>query len=147
LENIKHIEIPSKNGKGTLKNINQVMDCWFESGCVPFAQYHYPFENMFSGDDFLVDYIVEGLDQTRGWFYTLMVIATALSEDDIIIPPAKVIGTTGLILDENGHKYSKSKNNYSDPIELLDKYGADVVRLYLLSSPATHAEPLLFSEK
>lgn len=147
-EFIDSILIPSKKGKGYLKRDNCVMDCWFESGCVPMAQYHYPFENKLSVDDrigegYLTDFIAEGLDQTRGWFYTLFVLSVALFDK----PPAKTIVTTGLILDENGLKFSKRYGNFKDPMPVLDEHGADVMRLYLLSSPAVRAEPLKFTEK
>ncbi len=142
---IDNIEIPSKQGKGMLKSVKLVLDCWFESGCVPFAQYHYPFENenIFEGTDFLGDFICEGVDQTRGWFYTLLVISTALFDK----PPVKDIMCSGLILAEDGKKMSKRLCNYVDPIETIDKYGADAIRLYLIGSPASHAESFKFAEK
>ncbi len=143
-ETIDSIEIPSKMGKGTLKNIKLVFDCWFESGCVPIAQLHYPFENYnaFDNCDYLSEFIAEGLDQTRGWFYTLMVVSTAIFNK----PAFKNVICTGLILDENGLKFSKKYGNFKDPMEVLNKYGADVARLYLLNSPTINADPLLFSE-
>jgi isoleucyl-tRNA synthetase len=138
------IEIPSKRGKGMLKSISSVFDCWFESGCVPFAQIHYPFENKELLDlrDYLSDFVAEGLDQTRGWFYTLMVISTILKGT----PPFKKVICTGLILDEHGVKFSKKNNNFKDPMITLDKFGADVMRLYLLASPVMHGDSLLFTE-
>jgi isoleucyl-tRNA synthetase len=143
-ETIDSIEIPSKMGKGTLKNIKLVFDCWFESGCVPIAQLHYPFENSnaFDNCDYLSEFIAEGIDQTRGWFYTLMVVSTAIFNK----PAFKNVICTGLILDENGLKFSKKYGNFKDPMDILNKYGADVVRLYLLNSPTINADPLLFSE-
>ncbi len=143
-ETIDSIEIPSKMGKGMLKNVKLVFDCWFESGCVPIAQLHYPFENSnaFDNSEYLSEFIAEGLDQTRGWFYTLMVVSTAIFNK----PAFKNVICTGLILDENGLKFSKKYGNFKDPMEVLNKYGADVARLYLLNSPTINADPLLFSE-
>ena len=143
-EYIFSLEIPSPTGKGVLKNVKLVLDCWFESGCVPLAQLHYPFENksIFDNRDYLTDFIAEGLDQTRGWFYTLHVISTALFNK----PAFKDVICTGLILDENGQKFSKKYGNFKDPMEVLNKYGADMTRLYLLSSPVINAEPLFFNE-
>lgn len=133
----------TKNGK-TYHRINDVFDCWFESGSVPYGQVHYPFENqnIFDDQEFLSDFITEGLDQTRGWFYTLLVIATAISHK----PPFKNVICTGLILDSNGVKLSKKLGNYVDPSELITKYGADILRLYLLNSVAVKADSLLFKE-
>ena len=129
------------NGK-IYKRIPDVMDCWLESGCVPFAQMHYPFENSnyFDDKEYLSDFIAEGLDQTRGWFYTLLVLSTALFNK----APAKQINVVGLVLDENGEKFSKKKKNYVDANLAIDTYGADVLRLYVLGSQLTHAEPLKF---
>ena len=143
-ESIDNIEIPSKMGKGTLKNVRLVLDCWFESGCVPIAQLHYPFENshIFDSQNYLSEFIAEGIDQTRGWFYTLMVISTALFNK----PAFKNVICTGLILDENGVKFSKKYGNFKDPFEILNKYGADVTRLYLLTSPTISANQLFFNE-
>jgi isoleucyl-tRNA synthetase len=143
-ETIDNIEIPSKMGKGMLKNVRLVLDCWFESGCVPVAQLHYPFENseIFDSVDYLSEFIAEGLDQTRGWFYTLMVISTALFNK----PAFKNVICTGLILDENGLKFSKKYGNFKDPFMILDKYGADATRMYLLTSPTIYANPLFFNE-
>ncbi len=143
-EFIDDITIPSKSGKGVLKNIQLVFDCWFESGCVPIAQIHYPFENKnaFDNVEYLSEFIAEGLDQTRGWFYTLMVISTALFNK----PAFKNVICAGLILDEKGVKFSKKYGNFKDPMDVLNTYGADILRLYLLTSPTINAEPLLFSE-
>jgi isoleucyl-tRNA synthetase len=143
-EFVDDIKILSKSGK-IMRRTEFIFDCWFESGAVPMAQYHYPFENKdkFPEDqEYLCDFIAEGLDQTRGWFYTLMVLSTALFNK----PAFKTVVCTGLILDENGVKFSKKLGNFKDPMVLLDKYGSDVLRLYLLSSPCVRAEPLLFNE-
>jgi isoleucyl-tRNA synthetase len=145
-EFINDIVLKSPTSGKLLKRVPFVFDCWFESGCVPYAQIHYPFENKELIDDcgdYLCDFIAEGLDQCRGWYYTLMVLSSVISNK----PPAKNIMCTGLILDETGLKFSKKYGNFVDPSELITKYGADVLRLYLLSSPVVHAEPLLFSEK
>ena len=146
LENIQDIIIMSKDGKTEMRHCGLVFDCWFESGAVPLAQYHYPFENKDCVDDrinegYLVDFIAEGIDQTRGWFYTLMVLSTALFNK----PAFKTVICSGLILAEDGRKFSKRYGNFKDPVEVINKYGADVIRLYLLSSSAVRAEPLLFS--
>lgn len=144
LSSIQHLTIPSKNGKGELKLIGDVFDCWFESGCVPFAQYHYPFENsnMFDNVDYLSDFICEGLDQTRGWFYTLTVLSTALFNK----PAFKNVICCGLILASDGKKISKRLGNYTNPKDICDIDGADALRLYLIGSVAAHADPLQFDQ-
>jgi len=124
----------SKCGK-TMTRIPEVMDCWFDSGAMPFAQQHYPFENSENFDEelFPADFICEGIDQTRGWFYSLMAISTFIKGK----APYKNVLVNDLILDKNGKKMSKSKGNTVDPFELFDKYGADATRWYLLHvSPA-----------
>ena len=127
------------------KRVKDVFDCWFESGCVPFAQHHYPFENkdLIDSKKELSEFIVEGIDQTRGWFYTLLILSTALFNKK----PAKNIMAIGLVLGENGKKISKKDGNFIDPNILIDQYGADSIRLYLLQSPLSHAEPFLFKEE
>ncbi|MBI2464013.1 isoleucine--tRNA ligase [Candidatus Peregrinibacteria bacterium] len=136
---------------GTMKRIEEVLDCWFESGSMPYAQKHYPFENKkWMIDHFPADFIAEGLDQTRGWFYTLHVLATALSSDITnkgVTPAFRNIIVNGIVLAEDGNKMSKSKKNYPDPLHIFDKYGADAVRFYLMNSPVVRAEDLRFSEK
>lgn len=131
-----------KNGK-LFRRIPEVFDCWFESGSMPYAQNHYPFENreLFERN-FPADFIAEGLDQTRGWFYTLVVLAAALFDQ----PPVKNVIVNGLILAEDGAKMSKRLKNYPDPAEVIHHYGADAIRLYLLHSPAVRAEDLAFSK-
>ncbi|MBC8257925.1 MAG: isoleucine--tRNA ligase [SAR324 cluster bacterium] len=132
-----------KNGK-TYRRIPEVLDCWFESGSMPYAQEHYPFENKERFEaNFPADFICEGLDQTRGWFYTLAVLGTALFDT----PAFNNCIVNGLILAEDGKKMSKRLKNYPDPNEMLNKYGADAVRLYMLNSPAVRGEDLRFSEK
>jgi isoleucyl-tRNA synthetase len=134
---------PSCDG-GTLKRISEVFDCWFESGAMPYAQVHYPFENKetFEGN-FPAQFIAEGLDQTRGWFYTLLVLSTALFDK---APFANCV-VNGMVLAEDGAKMSKSKKNYPDPQKVLDEHGADALRAYLINSPVVRAEPLRFSDK
>ncbi len=142
---IQKIQIPSKQGKGMLKLVGDVFDCWFESGCVPFAQYHYPFENSahFDNKDYLSDFVCEGLDQTRGWFYTLMVLSTAIFDK----PPSKNIICSGLILAEDGRKFSKRLGNFVNPLDVCKQYGADAIRLYFLGSPAAHGDSFQFSHE
>lgn len=128
-----HIECP-ECGK-TMSRIPEVMDCWFDSGAMPFAQRHYPFENKerFDEELFPADFICEGIDQTRGWFYSLMAISTFIKGKS----PYKNVLVNDLILDKEGKKMSKSKGNTVDPFSLFDKYGADATRWYLLYvSPA-----------
>ena len=132
-----------KNGK-TYRRIPEVLDCWFESGAMPYAQQHYPFENkeLFE-ENFPANFICEGLDQTRGWFYTLVVHAAALFD----APAFRNCIVNGLILAEDGKKMSKRLKNYPDPVEMLDRYGADAIRLYMLNSVAVQGESLRFSEQ
>ena len=142
--NQSQVTIPSaRPGKPPLKRITEVFDCWFESGSMPYAQCHYPFENKKEFEDsFPADFIAEGADQTRGWFYTLLVISTALFDK----PPFKNLIVNGLVLAEDGAKMSKSKKNYPDPMNVVNKFGADAVRLYLINSPVVKAENLKFKE-
>ena len=118
-----------------MTRIPDVMDCWFDSGAMPFAQHHYPFENAdrFDEELFPADFICEGIDQTRGWFYSLMAISTFIKGR----APYKNVLVNDLILDKEGKKMTKSRGNTVDPFELFEKYGADATRWYLLSvSPA-----------
>jgi isoleucyl-tRNA synthetase len=143
-EFIDKIQIPSTKGKGMLKRVPDVFDCWFESGSVPYAQFHYPMENkhIFDDREYLSDFICEGLDQTRGWFYTLMVLSTALFDK----PAFKNCICTGLILASDGKKMSKRLKNYPDPFDIISEYGADALRMYLLGSPAVKAGSFCFSK-
>jgi isoleucyl-tRNA synthetase len=126
------------------RRVEEVFDCWFESGSMPYAQNHYPFENKEDVESaFPADFIAEGLDQTRGWFYTLTVLSTALFNK----PAFKNVIVNGILLAEDGNKMSKKLKNYPDPMKVVEKYGADAMRLYLLNSPAVRAEDLRFSEK
>ncbi len=132
-----------QNGK-VFRRVSEVFDCWFESGSMPYAQEHYPFENKDAVDRcFPADFIAEGLDQTRGWFYTLTVLAAALFDK----PAFKNVIVNGIILAEDGQKMSKRLKNYPEPSFVINQYGADAVRLYLLSSPAVNADDLRFSER
>ena len=144
-ETIDKITIPSKRpGHPPLKRIPEVFDCWFESGSMPYAQSHYPFENKREFEDaFPADFIAEGTDQTRGWFYTLLVLSSALFNK----APFKNLIVNGLVLASDGAKMSKRKKNYPDPMEVVNKYGADAVRLYLINSPVVKAETLKFKEE
>jgi isoleucyl-tRNA synthetase len=128
----------------TMHRIPEVFDCWFDAGSMPYAQIHYPFEKKTEFENrFPAQFIAEGLDQTRGWFYTLLVLASAIFNE----PPFKNVVVNGLVLAEDGSKMSKSKRNYPDPMLILEEYGADALRAYLINSPVVRAEPLLFSEK
>ena len=153
-----------------------MFDCWFESGSMPYAQSHYPFENKKEFEDaFPADFIAEGTDQTRGWFYTLLVLSSALFNKApfkvilqiwhafdfcqnlllsyvcfiltmlFLIPQNLIVN--GLVLAADGQKMSKRKKNYPDPMEVVNKYGADAVRLYLINSPVVKAETLKFKEE
>jgi isoleucyl-tRNA synthetase len=143
-DSIDHITIPSKQGKGVLKRIEEVFDCWFESGSMPYASQHYPFENAdkFKAG-FPADFISEGLDQTRGWFYTLTVLGTHLFD----VSPFKNCIVSGIVLASDGKKMSKRLKNYPDPNLVISKFGADALRLYLINSPVLRAEPLRFKEE
>ena len=118
-------------GGGTMKRIPDLLDVWFDSGAMPFAQWHYPFQNKDTfKTNFPADFIAEGVDQTRGWFYTLHALGTMLFDK----PAYKNVVSNGLVLDENGEKMSKSKGNSVDPFEMLQTYGADTVRWYMMSN-------------
>lgn len=138
------VTFPCDRGDGTMRRVPEVLDVWFESGAMPYGQSHYPFENKERFErGFPADYIAEGLDQTRGWFYTLVVHATALFSN----APFKNCVVNGLILAEDGKKMSKRLKNYPDPIEVLEDTGADAFRAYLLDSPVVRAETLRFSRR
>ncbi|NXX71713.1 SYIC protein, partial [Spizella passerina] len=143
-ESIDGLRIPSRCGKGALRRVPEVFDCWFESGSMPYAQVHYPFESRRELEDaFPADFIAEGIDQTRGWFYTLLVLSTALFGR----PPFKNVIVNGLVLASDGQKMSKRKKNYPDPMHIVNSYGADALRLYLINSPVVRAENLRFKEE
>lgn len=146
IENLDKIKIPSKMRKGMLSRVEGVLDCWFESGSVPYGQIHYPFENkeIISSDrKYIADFITESKDQTRGWFYTLLNLSTALLDK----PPFENVIVTGIMNGEDGEKLSKSKENFPDPHILINKYGSDILRFYLLSTPIVKAESIKFNEK
>ncbi len=139
---VDDIVVKAEDGR-EFRRVPQVLDCWFESGAMPYAQAHYPFENKERFEqNFPADFIAEGLDQTRGWFYTLMVLSTALFNK----PAFKHVVVNGLVLAEDGRKMSKRLKNYPDPKFIIDTYGADALRLYMISSPVVRAEDLCFSE-
>ncbi len=136
-----------------MHRVPEVFDCWFESGAMPYAS-ELIYSDFTIGPDtsreelrrhiqFPADFIAEGIDQTRGWFYTLMVLGAALYNES----PFKNVAVNGIILAEDGQKMSKRLKNYPDPMSIIDKYGADALRFYLLSSPAIRGESLNFSEK
>jgi len=127
-----HLKCPKCGA--VMTRVTDVIDCWFDSGSMPFAQHHYPFENSENfAQLFPADFICEGIDQTRGWFYSLIVISTFIKG----VAPYKRVLVNDLILDKDGHKMSKSKGNTVNPFELFDQYGADALRWYLLHvSPA-----------
>lgn len=129
--------------KGTMRRIPEVFDCWFESGSMPYAQQHYPFENKeYFEKHFPAEFISEGLDQTRGWFYTLTVLAAQLFDK----PAFKNCIVTGIVLAEDGRKMSKSLRNYTDPVEAINKFGADAIRLFLMHSAVVRADEIRYSD-
>ncbi|MEZ4695880.1 MAG: isoleucine--tRNA ligase [Rhodothermales bacterium] len=139
---IDELTWPSPDG-GTMRRVEDLIDVWFDSGAMPFAQWHYPFENAETFEaSFPADFIAEGVDQTRGWFYTLHAIA-ALVRDDVAY---RNVVVNGLVLDANGEKMSKSKGNAVDPFDVISRKGADVVRWYMMSN-APPWENIRFSER
>ncbi|MCX8015923.1 MAG: isoleucine--tRNA ligase [Patescibacteria group bacterium] len=141
---IDKITLKCEKCGGIMKRIPDVLDCWFESGSMPYAQMHYPFENKEKLEkNFPAEFIAEGVDQTRAWFYYLHVIATALKNSAAF----KNVIANGIVLAEDGRKMSKHLKNYTDPLEVLEKYSADAVRYYLTTSQVMKAEDLCFSEK
>lgn len=131
------------NEAGTYRRVKEVLDCWFESGSMPYSQIHYPFENQeLFAKGFPAEFIAEGLDQTRGWFYTLTVLSAALFEK----PAFKNVIVNGLVLAQDGKKMSKSLRNYTAPDVLMENYGADALRLCLINSGLVKAEDLRFSD-
>jgi isoleucyl-tRNA synthetase len=127
-----------------MRRIPDVLDTWFDSGSMPYAQNHYPFENAEKFDkSFPADFIAEGVDQTRAWFYYLHILGSAIKKSNTF----KNVIVNGIVQAEDGKKMSKRLNNYPDPMMVIDKYGADSLRLYLMSSPVVAAQNLNFSEK
>jgi len=142
-EYVDPIEFKVDGEQGSYKRITEVLDCWFESGSMPYAQLHYPFENkeLFE-KGFPAEFIAEGLDQTRGWFYTLTILSTALFNK----PAFKNVIVNGIVMAEDGKKMSKRLRNYTAPDELMETYGADAMRLYLINSGLVRAEEMRFSD-
>ncbi|WP_029410854.1 isoleucine--tRNA ligase, partial [Treponema pedis] len=141
---VDKITIPCKKCSGTMRRVPEVLDCWFESGSMPYAQQHYPFENKeIFEKNFPADFISEGLDQTRGWFYTLTVLAAALFDK----PAFKNCIVNGLVLAEDGKKMSKSLRNYTDPNKVISQFGADALRLFLMNSNVVKADDLKYSDE
>ncbi|MBQ0070491.1 MAG: isoleucine--tRNA ligase [Spirochaetales bacterium] len=141
---VDEITWPSPDGKGTMRRIPDIFDCWFESGSMPYAQQHYPFENADNWDQlFPADFINEGLDQTRGWFYSLTVLAAGLFGK----PAFEHCIVSGIVLAEDGSKMSKSKRNYTDPMEVVNKYGADSLRFALINSSLVRADDMKYSDE
>ena len=143
-DKVDPLTFPCQKCGGTMKRITDVIDCWFESGSMPYAQLHYPFENKEKFEaNFPAQFIAEGADQTRAWFYYLHVLAGGLKKthgfNNVIV--------NGIVLAEDGKKMSKRLQNYPDPAGVMEKYGADALRSYLLASPVMQAENLNFSEK
>ena len=144
IDNLTRLNPDDPTGKSTMRRVPEVLDCWFESGSMPFAQVHYPFENRDWFDTHNPgDYIVEYVGQTRGWFYTLHVLATALFDR----PAFKAAVSHGIILGDDGQKMSKSLRNYPDVNEVFDRDGADAMRWFLLSSPILRGGNLSVTEQ
>jgi isoleucyl-tRNA synthetase len=142
-EYVDELTFSLESEEGTYHRVEEVLDCWFESGSMPYAQLHYPFENqaLFEAG-FPAEYIAEGLDQTRGWFYTLLVLSTALFDK----PSFKNVIVNGIVMAEDGKKMSKRLQNYTAPDVLLEEYGADALRLYLINSGLVKAEEQRFTD-
>jgi len=141
-EHVDPLSFRIEGEAGVYRRTEEVLDCWFESGSMPYAQLHYPFENetlFIKG--FPAEFIAEGLDQTRGWFYTLIVLGTALFG----VNPFKNVIVNGIVMAEDGKKMSKRLRNYTPPDELMETYGADALRLYLINSGLVKAEEQRFS--
>lgn len=129
---------------GDMKRVNDVIDVWYDSGSMPFARFHYPFENsLLFEKTYPAEFIAEGIDQTRGWFYTLHVLGVALFDQKAF----RSVIVNGMALAPDGSKMSKSKRNYPEVNTVIDSMGADALRLYFLSSPIVHGEEVIFSEK
>ena len=140
---VDEVEFACRMCSGTMRRTPEVLDTWYDSGSMPFAQLNYPFANQERFEQhFPADFIAEGLDQTRGWFYTLLILSTAIFDT----APFQNCVVTGMILADDGRKMSKSLRNYPDPTGILDATGADALRAYLIDSPVVRADPLRFSE-
>jgi isoleucyl-tRNA synthetase len=142
-EHVDDLSFSIDGQPGVYRRISEVLDCWFESGSMPYAQIHYPFENQeLFKEGFPAEFIAEGLDQTRGWFYTLTILSTALYQK----PAFKNVIVNGIVMAEDGKKMSKRLRNYTAPDELMETYGADALRLYLINSGLVKAEEQRFSD-
>ena len=142
-EHVDGLEFSVDGEEGVYRRIEEVLDCWFESGSMPYAQLHYPFENegVFEAG-FPAEFIAEGLDQTRGWFYTLTVLGAALYDK----PAFRNVIVNGMVMAEDGKKMSKSLRNYTPPDELMEAYGADALRLYAINSGLVKGEEQRFAD-
>ncbi len=142
-EHVDGLEFSVVGEEGVYRRIEEVLDCWFESGSMPYAQLHYPFENegVFEAG-FPAEFIAEGLDQTRGWFYTLTVLGAALYDK----PAFRNVIVNGMVMAEDGKKMSKSLRNYTPPDELMEAYGADALRLYAINSGLVKGEEQRFAD-
>ena len=142
-ENVDDLTFELEGEEGTYRRIEEVLDTWFDSGSMPYGQLHYPFENQEKFESgFPAEFIAEGLDQTRGWFYTLSVLSTALFGG----PAFKNVIVNGIVVAEDGKKMSKSLRNYTAPDELMETYGADALRLYLINSGLVRGEEQRFAD-
>ena len=140
-EHVDDLTFTVEGEEGEYRRVSEVLDCWFESGSMPYAQQHYPFENAESFENgFPADFIAEGIDQTRGWFYTLMALSSAIYDK----PAFKNVIVNGMVLAQDGGKMSKHLGNYTDPVDLIEQYGADALRLYLINSGLMRAEEQRF---
>ena len=142
-EHVDDLTFQVEGEPGTYRRIEEVLDCWFESGSMPYAQLHFPFENedVFNAG-FPAEFIAEGLDQTRGWFYTLTVLGGALFDQ----PAFRNVIVNGMVMAEDGKKMSKSLRNYTPPDELMETYGADALRLYSINSGLVRGEEQRFAD-
>ncbi len=142
-EHVDPLTFEIEGEEGTYRRIEEVLDCWFESGSMPYAQLHYPFENeKVFASGYPAEFIAEGLDQTRGWFYTLTVLAAALYDK----PAYRNVIVNGMVMAEDGKKMSKRLRNYTPPDELMETFGADALRLYLINSGLVKGEEQRFAD-
>lgn len=143
-EHVDPLSFTLQDEEGTYHRIPEVLDCWFESGSMPYAQAHYPFKDKASFEEnFPAQFIAEGLDQTRGWFYTLNILSTILFDQ----PAFQNVIVNGIVVAQDGKKMSKRLRNYTPPDELMETYGADALRLYLISSNLVKGEEQRFSDQ
>lgn len=141
---VDEITFPCPKCQKTMRRVPDVLDTWFDSGSMPYAQLHYPFEHAEEFvQSFPAHFIAEGVDQTRAWFYYLHLIATGIKDS----PAFQNVIVNGIVLAQDGKKMSKRLQNYPDPLEVVEKYGADALRYYLMASPVVSAQNLNFSEK